>query len=481
MFYIYYIYVLRTNKHIKYMAKFKIKSMIPVIPIKYFTLKKNPVLKIFSILFLTALSVIILYALYHGIRKATYMHRLKHDFYKLKEMGIEIQNFNIHYCNELKRKWPTNAFKVLNKKKTEFKNKNAIGMISDKYIILDFDTKDDIPQANFILDMIPKDTAYEKTPNGYHYYFENDTENIIKTRVQIVVNNIKYQLDILGSDSLVYMSPTCIGGKEYYWINSIFTHKPAKLSENMWIFDLIKDTKPFFKKYDNINIKLSITNALIIVNNIYIESQVHFIFGNNKQHSKKIKYLNGYIYLYDDNYFFLTNSSLNNTKNKSYLLNKMRELIIQINPSCIIDLSIMNTSSNYYKPNSIFQVSSAFMDDSCYKNYKNISPISNYIELNKNLMHKTKYLIQDTITIINPNDSVLVSNQIVTTSSTSTSTSLSKGLFGSESIYFSLLLSSEFNIPNVTLGIIGQKDAKNVRKAYIDTSCEIFNSFIILF
>jgi hypothetical protein len=157
----------------------------------------------------------------------------------------------------------------------------------------------------------------------------------------------------------------------------------------------------------------------------------------------------------------------------------MRELIGQINPSCIIDLSIMNTNSNYYKPNSIFQVSSAFMDDSCYKNYKNISSISNYIELNKNIILKTKYLIQDTINIINPNDSVLVSNQIVTTSSTSTS--LSKGLFGSESIYFSLLLSSEFNIPNATLGIIEQKDTKDVRNACIDTSREILNSFITLF
>lgn len=450
-----------------------------MIPMKSFTLKKNPVLKIFSILFLTALSVVILYALYCGLKKALYMYRLRRDFYKLKEMGIEIQNFDIHYCSESKRKWPTNTIKVLNKKKTEFKNKNSIGMISDKYVVLDFDTKDHLPQADFVLDMIPKDTAYEKTPNGYHYYFENDTGKIIKTRVQVVINNVKYALDVLGNDNIVYMAPTCINGKEYYWINSIFTHKPAKLSENMWIFDLIKDTKPFYRIFDSVDIKINITNALIIVDNIYIESQIRFIYGNKKQYSKKIKYLNGNIYLYDDNYFFLTNSSLKNTKNKSYLLNKMRELIGQINPSCIIDLSIMNTNSNYYKPNSIFQVSSAFMDDSCYKNYKNISSISNYIELNKNIILKTKYLIQDTINIINPNDSVLVSNQIVTTSSTSTS--LSKGLFGSESIYFSLLLSSEFNIPNATLGIIEQKDTKDVRNACIDTSREILNSFITLF
>ena len=140
--------------------------------------KNNTALKILSILFLTALSIVILYALYHGIRNVTYIYRLKHDFYKLKDMGIEIQNFNILYSSESKRKWPTNPLKVRSKKKTEFKNKNAIGMISDKYVILDFDTKDHLPQADFILDMIPKDTACEKTPNGYHYYFENDTGKI---------------------------------------------------------------------------------------------------------------------------------------------------------------------------------------------------------------------------------------------------------------------------------------------------------------
>ena len=448
---------------LKSITKFDILSIS-----KNKTFKNNAALKILSILFITALSIVILYALYHGVRKITYMYHLKHDFYKLKDMGVEIQNFNILYVEEVKRKWPSNPVKVRNKKNTEFKNKNAIGMISDKYIVLDFDTKDHLPQADFVLDMIPKDTAYEKTPNGYHYYFENDTGKVINTRVQVTIDDVKYALDVLGNDSLVFMSPTRIGDKEYYWINSIFTHKPAKLSENMWILDLLKGTAPFYRKFENMDIKININNALIIVDNIFIESQIRFIYGIIKQHSKKMKYLNGYVYTYDNNYYFLTKSSFNKIKNKTYLLNKMRELVVKINPTCIVDLSIMD--SNYYKPNSVIQISSAVVDNS-YKNYKNISRIDNYVEVDKTLTHKTKYMVQDTITITNP----------VTKSIIPDETSKHRILTGNESIYISLLLSAEFNIPNTTLGIIEEKDTNDLRSTSIATSDKIFNSFVALF
>ena len=448
---------------LKSITKFDILSIS-----KNKTFKNNAALKILSILFITALSIVILYALYHGVRKITYMYHLKHDFYKLKDMGVEIQNFNILYVEEVKRKWPSNPVKVRNKKNTEFKNKNAIGMISDKYIVLDFDTKDHLPQADFVLDMIPKDTAYEKTPNGYHYYFENDTGKVINTRVQVTIDDVKYALDVLGNDSLVFMSPTRIGDKEYYWINSIFTHKPAKLSENMWILDLLKGTAPFYRKFENMDIKININNALIIVDNIFIESQIRFIYGIIKQHSKKMKYLNGYVYTYDNNYYFLTKSSFNKIKNKTYLLNKMRELVVKINPTCIVDLSIMD--SNYYKPNSVIQISSAVVDNS-YKNYKNISRIDNYVEVDKTLTHKTKYMVQDTITITNP----------VTKSIIPDENSKHRILTGNESIYISLLLSAEFNIPNTTLGIIEEKDTNDLRSTSIATSDKIFNSFVALF
>ena len=448
---------------LKSITKFDILSVS-----KNKTFKNNTTLKILSILFLTALSIVILYALYHGIRKITYMYHLKHDFYKLKDMGVEIQNFNILYVEEVKRKWPSNPVKVRNKKNTEFKNKNAIGMISDKYVVLDFDTKDHLPQADFVLDMIPKDTAYEKTPNGYHYYFENDTGKVINTRVQVTIDDVKYALDVLGNDSLVFMSPTRIGDKEYYWINSIFTHKPAKLSENMWILDLLKGTAPFYRKFENMDIKININNALIIVDNIFIESQIRFIYGIIKQHSKKMKYLNGYVYTYDNNYYFLTKSSFNKIKNKTYLLNKMRELVMKINPSCIVDLSIMD--SNYYKPNSVIQISSAVVDNS-YKNYKNISRIDNYVEVDKTLTNKTKYMVQDTITITKP----------VTKPTIPDENSKHRIIIGNESIYISLLLSAEFNIPNTTLGIIEEKDTNDIRSTSIATSDKIFNSFVTSF
>jgi hypothetical protein len=453
------------NKRIK---KNIVNNCFKLLPLHH----DSKIIQVIIILLTLAVLIIVLYLLYRGASKAWYMYRLKTDFYKLKDMGVEIQNFNLIYCSESKRKWPTSTLKIMKKKKTEFKNKNSIGMISDKYVVLDFDTKDHLPQADFILDMIPKDTACEKTPNGYHYYFENDTGKVVKTRIQVTINEVKYALDVLGNDSLVFMSPTCIGGKDYFWINSIFTHKPAKLSENMWIFDIIKDTKPFYRMFDGLDVKLNITNALIIADNIYIESQIRFVFGNKKQYSKKIKYLNGHIYVYDDNYYFLTNSSFKKTKNKTYLLNKMRELVKQINPSCIIDLSIMN--SNYYKPNSVLQISSAVIDNG-YKNYKNITRhIDDYIEIDKSLTHRTKYLIRDTIRIENPYTTT-TTNTIISAESISPT---SKILYGNESIYIALLISSEFNIPNITLGIIEEKNTNDLRSTLIETSDKIFHSFV---
>jgi len=453
------------NKRIK---KNIVNNCFKLLPLHH----DSKIIQVIIILLTLAVLIIVLYLLYRGASKAWYMYRLKTDFYKLKDIGVEIQNFNLIYCSESKRKWPTSTLKIMKKKKTEFKNKNSIGMISDKYVVLDFDTKDHLPQADFILDMIPKDTACEKTPNGYHYYFENDTGKVVKTRIQVTINEVKYALDVLGNDSLVFMSPTCIGGKDYFWINSIFTHKPAKLSENMWIFDIIKDTKPFYRMFDGLDVKLNITNALIIADNIYIESQIRFVFGNKKQYSKKIKYLNGHIYVYDDNYYFLTNSSFKKTKNKTYLLNKMRELVKQINPSCIIDLSIMN--SNYYKPNSVLQISSAVIDNG-YKNYKNITRhIDDYIEIDKSLTHRTKYLIRDTIRIENPYTTT-TTNTIISAESISPT---SKILYGNESIYIALLISSEFNIPNITLGIIEEKNTNDLRSTLIETSDKIFHSFV---
>jgi heat shock protein HspQ len=207
-------------------------------------------------------------------------------------MGLNVKNYNIKYCKYLKKKYIPKTFKIRSEnKRGEFINKKMIGFIPDKYIVLDIDTKDGVESADFLIDKIPKDTASEKTPNGYHYYFENDTEDTIHSYVQLDVGGEKYSVDILGVDSLVTMSPSRIEGKSYYWINSIFTHKPAKLSENAWILDLIKNNKPFIRKFDGFHLDINIKNAFIIIDNLHIESHFRFFLQNTKIYHKKIKLL----------------------------------------------------------------------------------------------------------------------------------------------------------------------------------------------
>jgi endonuclease YncB( thermonuclease family) len=66
------------------------------------------------------------------------VYGLKTDFNKLKNMGLRVKNFNVIYCKKLKKKYIPNQVKLTDKsKKSEFKNKNVIGIILDKYVILD--------------------------------------------------------------------------------------------------------------------------------------------------------------------------------------------------------------------------------------------------------------------------------------------------------------------------------------------------------
>jgi hypothetical protein len=332
---------------------------------------------------------------------------------------------------------------------------------------LDIDTKDDIESADFLIDKVPKDTVSEKTPNGYHFYFENDTGKPIHTYVQLVINKVKYSVDILGIDSLVTMSPTCINGKDYYWINSIFTHKPAKLSDNTWITDLIKNNKPFNRKFDGVSLSLNIKNAFIIIDNLNIESQFRFLFGILKEYSKKIKFLNGVIYVYDDNYYFLTKSCFSKYKNKNFLFNKLKNIIQELSPSYIVDLNMVY--SNYLKSESIIQLSSALIDND-YKNYKNNHIFVDYIK-SANVEKKTKYLIQDTITI---NDTKNIHVQKVIDNILHQPHNYNKFLIGSESIYLTMMLSNYFNIPCLCLGIV----SNNSR---VEETQKIVNTFFSLF
>ena len=141
----------------------------------------NVFIRLVCLLFIIAALIICLYLLYRAISNALYMYRLKTDFYKLRDLGLNVKNYNIIYFEEFKKKHIMNFSKLKNNKHTEFKNKNAIGMITDKYVVLDFDTKKDVKNADFLIDKIPKDTVCEKTPNGYHYYFENDTGKPVYT------------------------------------------------------------------------------------------------------------------------------------------------------------------------------------------------------------------------------------------------------------------------------------------------------------
>jgi hypothetical protein len=396
-------------------------------------------------------------------------------------MGINVKNYNLLYVEENKKKHIMNQLKLKNTNSTNnnFKNKNAIGFIPDKYVILDIDTKDGVESANFLIDKVPTDTVYEKTPNGYHFYFENDTGKPIHTYVQLVINNVKYSVDILGIDSLVTMSPTRLNEKDYYWINSIFTHKPAKLSDNTWIIDLIKNNKPFNRKFDGVNVSLNIKNAFIIVDNINIESQFRFIFGILKEYSKKIKFLNGVIYVYDDNYYFLTKSCFSKYKNKNFLFNKLKNIIQEFSPSYILDLSVIY--SNYLKPESILQLSSALIDND-YKNYKNNDIFVDYIK-SANIEKKTKYLIQDTITI-NDTKNIHVQkviDNIFKESNDSNKNYITNKIFiGSESIYLTMMLSNYFNIPNICLGIVSSSNPITTSVSSQETQ-RIMNTFLSLF
>ena len=443
----------------------------------------NVFIRLVCLLFILAALIICLYLLYRAISNALYMYRLKTDFYKLHDLGLNVKNYNILYLEEFKKKHIMNFSKLKNTKHTEFKNKNAIGMITDKYVVLDFDTKKGVENADFLIEKIPKDTVCEKTPNGYHYYFENDTGKPVYTYIQLVINDIKYSIDVLGVDNLIITSPTNVNGKDYYWINSIYTHKAAKLSENTWILDLLKNQKPFHRKFNNASLSLNIKNAFIIIDNLNIENNIRFTLGMMKEYSIKMKLLNGVIYVYDDNFYFLTRGSFNKYKNKKSMLEKLKKIITELKPSCIIDLSIIY--SNYLKPENIFQLTSVIIHND-FKNYKNDREFPNYIETTS-IYKKTKYLIKDTVTINNFDTTkvelVELENITQNTFNNDNINKINKILTGNESIYVAILLSNHFNIPCVTLGVTYNQsnDSEESTKSLNQASHKIINTMFSLF
>jgi hypothetical protein len=303
----------------------------------------------------------------------------------------------------------------------------------------------------------------------------------------LVINDIKYSVDILGVDHLIITSPTNINGKDYYWINSIYTHKAAKLSENTWILDLLKNQKPFHRKFNNVNLSLNIKNAFIIIDDLNIENNIRFTLGMMKEYSRKIKLLNGVIYVYDDNFYFLTRGSFSKYKNKKTLVEKLKNIITELKPSCIVDLSIIY--SNYLKSENIFQITSAVIHND-FKNYKYNNEFPNYIETT-NIYKKTKYIIKDTITITNYDTTKarVITNTTITTTTTNAmqntfgNHSINKILTGNESIYIAILLSNYFNIQCITLGVIlsNSDDPEEYSKSLNQASHKIINTIFLLF
>jgi hypothetical protein len=245
----------------------------------------------------------------------------------------------------------------------------------------------------------------------------------------------------------------------------------------MWILDFIENikNKPFSRKFDSAEFEVNIKNAFIIIDNLHIENYFRFFIGNIKEYTKKIKLLNGVIYVYDDNYYFMTRGSFKKYKNKKYLLEKLKDIITELKPSCIVDLSIIY--SNYFKSDNICQITSAVIAND-FKNYKYNSEFPNYIETT-NIYVKTKYLISDTVTI-NNYDNTKVKYEM---RDTSEKNNVNKLFIGSESIYVTIFLSNYFNIPNVCLGSVHSLDNNDIDTNNMskDNEKKIMTSFLSIF
>ena len=145
----------------------------------------------------------------------------------------------------------------------------------------------------------------------------------------------------------------------------------------------------------------------------------------------------------------------------------MKKIIQELSPSYIVDLNIVY--SNYLKSESIIQLSSALIDND-YKNYKNNDIFIDYIK-SANVEKKTKYLIQDTITI---NDTKNIHVQKVIDNILDQPHNYNKFFIGSESIYLTMMLSNYFNIPCLCLGIVSNNSRVEEMQKIVNTFFSLF-------
>ncbi len=392
-----------------------------------------------------------------------YLTNLKNEFHKLRDLGLDIRNYDIYQIKEIDKKHIIDVPNVRKNGEGDiFKNKNAIGILLHNHIVLDFDSKDTIIESyEIIRKQLPQDTVIEKTPHGYHYYFENDLNIDIFSYVQITINNKKYPIDILGKNNIVTMTPTRINNKEYYWLNSPYTHQFVKLSNCSWIINHT-DNKIYSKPYHKLNIK----NAFIIINNFSLETEIIYHVSEYTNTDMKLKFLNGTIYNFDNNYYFFTNDSFKKNTNKKYIYNKLFTILKQLNSSCIINLSV--SCSNEFIRNSIIQINNCtlhknFLD---YKKDTDKKYFRDYIKTNYLLINTNKN-IENNVTINELHDA---KNDLLK----------EKNTYCDESVYLTILLSNKLQIPSACFSIIINHDELH-KKLDNETRNEISYFFYSLF
>lgn len=170
--------------------------------------------------------------------------------------------------------------------KNEFENKNTLAAYLNNVVVFDIDSNEPlfITGASGMEDKpidqyLPKDTVIAKSPHGYHYYFYNDTDTPISCYVGLLMNNVKYPIDLLtGHKQLIFMPPTRIESACYRWINSPVTHRIAPISQHSRILDLFAYTKEFeiHPETPNLCISNSIPNLLCIVWDFHIIFQLKY-------------------------------------------------------------------------------------------------------------------------------------------------------------------------------------------------------------
>ena len=373
----------------------------------------------------------------------SYLENLKNEFYKLRDLGLDIRNYDIYQIKEIDKKHIIDVPNIRKNRESDiFKNKNAIGILLHNHIVIDFDYNDinnKYDSCEFIRKQLPQDTVIEKTPHGYHYYFENDLNINIFSFVKIIINNKKYTIDILGKNNIVTMSPTIINKKEYYWLNSPYTHQFAKLSNYNWIINYT-DNKIYKKPYHKLNIK----NAFIIINNFSLESEIIYHASEYTNTYMKLKFLNGTIYNFDNNYYFFTNDSFKKNTNKKYIYNKLFTILKQLNPSCIINLSV--SCSNEFIRNSIIQINNCTLHKNLvhYKKDTDKKYFRDYIKSNYLLINTNKN-IENNVTINELHDT---KNDLLK----------EKNTYCDESVYLTILLSNKLQIPSACFSIIINHD-----------------------